>query len=51
MGYFKSTLAGIAGATATGIAVFACRVYESSHSPGGDVHVTDFPEMDSTLGC
>jgi hypothetical protein len=42
MGYLKSTIAGIAGAAATGFAVLAYRVYQSSHSPRVDVHVTDF---------
>jgi hypothetical protein len=42
MGYLKSTLAGVAGATAAGLAVIAYRVYQTFHSPGGDVHVTDF---------
>jgi hypothetical protein len=39
MGYLKSTLAGVAGATATGLSALA---YQSFHSEGGDVHVTHF---------
>ena len=34
------TLAGIVGATATGLAVLVYRIYQ--HSPGVDVHVTHF---------
>ena len=41
MRYLKSTLAGIVGATATGLAVLAYRIYQSSHSRIVDVHVTD----------
>ena len=39
MRYLKSTLAGIAAATATGLALLAYRVYKS---PGVDVYVTVF---------
>ena len=41
MRYLKSTLAGIEGATATGFAVLAYRIYQSSRSRIVDVHVTD----------
>jgi len=41
MRYLKSTLAGIVGATATGLAVLTYRIYQSSHSRVVDVHVTD----------
>ena len=42
MGYLKTILAGIAGATATGLLVYGYRVYQVFHRPKIDVHVTDF---------
>jgi hypothetical protein len=42
VGYLKSILAGIAGATATGLLVFGYRVYRNLHRSEIDVHVTDF---------
>jgi hypothetical protein len=42
MGYLKSILAGIVGATATGLLVFGYQIYQSFHPSEIDVHVTDF---------